>query len=192
MPEDKPNKDAAYWNRLIQSDPNALGYFYDNYVDQLFRAALRITDNRELAKDALQEVFIEIWHYRKTLGNVCNTQAYLSKVLRSILLKKIKKESLINHNLPEDTLVSPVQSIEESIIAIDLDREKKHKLQLAVSTLTKRQKLILELRFFRGLSYDQIAEKLCMNYQSVNNLAFRTILSLRKQMFVILFIFLIF
>ena len=192
MPEDKPNKDAAYWNRLIQSDPNALGYFYDNYVDQLFRAALRITDNRELAKDALQEVFIEIWHYRKTVGNVCNTQAYLSKVLRSILLKKIKKESLINHNLPEDTLVSPVQSIEESIIAIDLDREKKHKLQLAVSTLTKRQKLILELRFFRGLSYDQIAEKLCMNYQSVNNLAFRTILSLRKQMFVILFIFLIF
>ena len=52
MPEDKPNKDAAYWNRLIQSDPNALGYFYDNYVDQLFRAALRITDNRELAKDS--------------------------------------------------------------------------------------------------------------------------------------------
>ena len=191
MPEDKPNKDAAHWNRLIQSDPDALGYFYDNYVDQLFRAALLITDNRELAKDALQEVFIEIWHYRKTLGNVCNSQAYLIKVLRSILLKKIKKESLINHNLPEDSLVSPVQSIEESIISVDMDREKKYKLQLAVSTLTKRQKLILELRFFKGLSYDQIAEKLCMNYQSVNNLAFRTILSLRRQMFILMLIFLL-
>ena len=192
MPEDKPNKDAAHWNRLIQGDPDALGYFYDNYVDQLFRAALRITDNRELAKDSLQEVFIEIWHYRKTLGNVCNSQAYLIKVLRSILLKKIKKESLINHNLPEDSLVSPVQSIEESIISVDMDREKKYKLQLAVSTLTKRQKLILELRFFKGLSYDQIAEKLSMNYQSVNNLAFRTILSLRRQMFILVLVFLLF
>ena len=192
MPEDKPNKDAAHWNRLIQGDPDALGYFYDNYVDQLFRAALRITDNRELAKDSLQEVFIEIWHYRKTLGNVCNSQAYLIKVLRSILLKKIKKESLINHNLPEDSLVSPVQSIEESIISVDMDREKKYKLQLAVSTLTKRQKLILELRFFKGLSYDQIAEKLSMNYQSVNNLAFRTILSLRRQMFILVLVFVLF
>ena len=72
-----------------------------------------------------------------------------------------------------------------------MDREKKYKLQLAVSTLTKRQKLILELRFFKGLSYDQIAEKLCMNYQSVNNLAFRTILSLRRQMFILMLIFLL-
>jgi DNA-directed RNA polymerase specialized sigma24 family protein len=40
----------------------------------------------------------------------------------------------------------------------------------------------LELRFYHGLSYYQIAEKLGMNYQSVNNLAFRTFRRLRSAM----------
>ncbi len=52
-----------------------------------------------------------------------------------------------------------------------------------MSNLTSRQILILKLRFYEGLSYEQIADKLSMNYQSVNNLAFRTIMRLRQNMY---------
>jgi RNA polymerase sigma-70 factor (ECF subfamily) len=51
-----------------------------------------------------------------------------------------------------------------------------------MAQLTTRQKLILRLHYYEGLSYEQIAEKLSMNYQSVNNLAFRTIRHLRSIM----------
>jgi RNA polymerase sigma-70 factor (ECF subfamily) len=183
------NIDAVYWTRLKQGDPEALGYLYDRYVDKLFLAASRITNNRELAKDALQEVFIELWNYRETLSDVNHSQSYLVKVLRSILLKKLKKESATSPFRAEESLVSSEQSVEDIIISSDTDREKKGKLHRALSNLTSRQKLILELRFYEGLSYEQIADRLSMNYQSVNNLAFRTILSLRRQMYIGLLLF---
>jgi RNA polymerase sigma-70 factor (ECF subfamily) len=178
--------DTAYWNRLKKGDPDALGYLYDTYSDKLFIAALRMTRDRELAKDALQEVFIEIWNYRNTLGDVLHSQSYLTKVMRSILLKKLKKENLVSHYTVADSLVSPEESMEDVIIASDTDKEKKYRLRLALSNLTNRQKQVLEMRFHEGLSYEQIAEKLSMNYQSVNNLAFRTIHRLRSQLHIII------
>ncbi|MCW3116342.1 MAG: hypothetical protein JWM28_424, partial [Chitinophagaceae bacterium] len=105
-----PSIDTLYWNRLKKGDSQALGYFYDKYVDRLFIAAMRITDNRDLAKDALQEVFIELWNYRNTLSDITHTHSYLVKVMRSILIKKLKKESLISHSLNEESLVFSEQS----------------------------------------------------------------------------------
>ena len=55
-----------------------------------------------------------------------------------------------------------------------------------MSGLTTRQKLILRLHYYEGLSYEQIADRLSMNYQSVNNLAFRTIRHLRSMMLFLL------
>lgn len=181
------NADSGYWYLLKQGDANALGFLYDNYVDKLFAAALRITDNRELAKDAVQEVFIEIWHYRYSITEIQHSQTYLIKVLRSILLKKIKKENIFKYFPLDDTFCSPEQTIERIIIDRDIDKEKKYKLNNALSKLSIRQKQVLDLHFYKGLSYELIAEKLNINYQSVNNLCFRSILRLRNLMFSILF-----
>lgn len=185
--------DSAYWARLKKGDSHALGYFYDQYADKIFVSALRMTTDRELAKDALQEVFVEIWNYRNTLGDVMHTQSYLIKVMRSIILKKLKKESQYSvYSIPE-TMISADDNIEEIIISSDFDKEKKIRLHEALANLTKRQKLVLEMRFNEGLSYEQIADKLCMNYQSVNNLAFRTIHRLRSQLLAVsLFLFIFF
>jgi RNA polymerase sigma factor (sigma-70 family) len=181
-----PPIDAVYWNRLKKGDPQALGYFYDKYVDRLFMAAMRITDNRDLAKDTIQEVFIELWNYRNTLGDIIHSYSYLIKVMRSILFKKLKKELRIKRLPLDESLMFSEQSIEDIIISADIDKEKKSRLHRALSNLTSRQKLVLEMRFYQGLSYDQIADKLSMNYQSVNNLAFRTILRLRNQLHIFL------
>lgn len=178
--------DTACWNRLKKGDPQALGYLYDNYADKLFTAALRMTTDRELAKDCLQEVFIEIWNYRNTLGDVIHTQSYLVKVMRSVLLKKLKKESRITHFVASETLASAEESMEDLIISSDIDKEKKKRLHIALSNLTSRQKQVLEMRFYEGLTYEQIADKLRMNYQSVNNLAFRTIHRLRSHLLTII------
>ncbi len=174
--------DLAYWNRLKKGDPEALGYFYDTYADKLFLTALQISDNRELAKDALQEVFIELWNYRETIAEIKHSPSYLVKVLRSILIKRLKKENLTSYYQIEESWVCSDRNMEDIIISSDTYKENNNTLHRALSRLTARQKLILQLRFYDGLSNEQIARKLCINYQSVSNLVFRTILRLRMQM----------
>ncbi len=182
MPQYIYLNDAACWKQLKAGNSEALGYFYDNYIDRLFQASLKMTDNRELAKDALQEVFIEVWHYRASIGDVQHTYGYLVKVLKSIILKKVKSKIIIGELVEKDQGIFKEENIEESIISADIATEQKNKLNKAIGQLTSRQKQVVKLRFFEGLSYEQIAAKLSMNYQSVNNLAFRAMLSLRRQM----------
>ncbi len=173
--------DSIYWNRLKQGDPQALGYLYDTYIDKMTTAAFHLVNDRELIKDAVQETFIELWNYRDTLGDIRHSQSYLVKVLRSIIIKKVKTDTQM-HSITDEMELASEQNHFDSMAALENESEKNEKLKMALSQLTSRQKLIIRLRFFEGLSYDQIAEKLNMNYQSVNNLVFRTILSLRRQM----------
>ncbi|HEV2480983.1 MAG TPA: sigma-70 family RNA polymerase sigma factor [Puia sp.] len=173
--------DPDCWGRLKKGDPAALGELYDVYVDKLFLVATGLTDQRELARDALQEVFIELWKYRESLGDIQYPLAYLSKVLRSILIRKLKKEFPKKH-LPVEEALLHLEDRENHSIGFDDGSEITTRLNHAISSLTTRQKLIIRLHYYEGLSYEQIAEKLRMNYQSVNNLAFRTIRHLRTLM----------
>jgi RNA polymerase sigma factor (sigma-70 family) len=175
------NLDHAQWNRLRNGDASALGYLYEKYVDRLFQAAVRMAGNRELAKDVLQEVFIQLWTYRKSLGAVDHPEAYLLKMLRTTLLKKLKKEKPLARLVMAEAMASPENNREDLLILMDHARENRKKLDEAMSRLSSRQALILKLHFYEGLSYEQIAERLSMNYQSVNNLAFRTITRLRSH-----------
>lgn len=182
MPECMFHNDAACWRELKEGNPDALGYLYDTYIDRLFSTAIKMTDNRELAKDALQEVFIEIWHYRNSIGDVNYSYSYLAKVLKSIILKKVKAKIVISALADSDHRADEEKNVEEALVLSDITREQTAMLNNALSNLTSRQKQVVKLRFFEGLTYEQIAAKLSMNYQSVNNLAFRAMLNLRKQM----------
>ncbi|MCO5241031.1 MAG: sigma-70 family RNA polymerase sigma factor [Chitinophagaceae bacterium] len=182
MPDYNYQNDAACWRQLKEGNAQALGYLYDTYIDRLFHAALKMTDNRELAKDALQEIFIEIWHYRVSIGEVNHSYSYLVKVLKSIILKKVKRKVIINELHDNEHKLADPQNIEETIMSSERITEQKSRLNMAIAQLTTRQKQVVRLRFFEGLTYEQIAVKLSMNYQSVNNLAFRAMLNLRKQM----------
>ena len=175
------NIESVYWIRLKAGDSAALGYLYERYIDKLFVVAMRLTDNRELAKDALQEVFIQLWQYRKTIGTVNHSQAYLIKILRTTLLKKLKRELPTANLVMADAMASGDSNREDILIRLDMDREQHTRLGQAMSCLSNRQLLVLKSHFYDGLSYEEIAERLSMNYQSVNNLAFRTILRLRHH-----------
>jgi len=181
MPERMVYNQTDCWKGLQNGDPEALGYLYDTYAGKLFEAASRITSNRELSKDALQEVFIDIWNYRSSLGTVIYIQSYLVKVLQNIIFKKLKAASLSPDREAFFEMINPDNNIEEKLIAADTERETSGRLRRACLQLTERQQTVIKLRFYEGLSYVQIAEKLRMNYQSVNNLVFRTLSTLRKE-----------
>jgi RNA polymerase sigma factor (sigma-70 family) len=179
MPERMVYNQTDCWKGLQNGDPDALGFLYDAYADKLFDAALWVTGNRELIKDSLQDVFIEIWNYRSSLSTVTHPQSYLIKVLHNIIFKKLKAASPILINGEE--IAYGALNAEEQLVADDTARENASRLKNACRRLTARQQTVIQLRYYEGLSYKQIATRLRMNYQSVNNLVFRTLTSLKKE-----------
>jgi len=73
-------------------------------------------------------------------------------------------------------------SVEHELIDDDYaTKEKVIHLNKLLNELPSRQKEALYLRYHQGLTVEQIAEMLDVNYQSASNLLHRGLLSLRKE-----------
>ena len=63
MPEDRPlADDAALVRQVGAGSQSALGDLYDRYVDTVFAAASRLTSDRQVAEEVVQDTFLALWN----------------------------------------------------------------------------------------------------------------------------------
>jgi len=172
-------EDSALWSAFKHGNEKALISIFDRFAETLYNYGVKIHNEREGVKDAVQELFIELWRNRASLSDTDSIKFYLFKSLR-YKLYRIKKSRVNTHFLrlsQTDDGVSP--SHEFFMIAEQVSAEKRQRLMTMLDNLTPRQREAVFLRYFEELSYDRIASIMEMNKQSVYNLIHAAILQLR-------------
>ena len=76
--QNSPYVDTLVLNALRNDDEAALNYLFTTYYNKLFRTGLKLGASSQTIEEAIQSVFVDIWQYRKTLGEVQSFEAYLS------------------------------------------------------------------------------------------------------------------
>lgn len=71
-------------------------------------------------------------------------------------------------------------SYEEIMVGLQQDEELKNKLRVAIAQLTPRQVELIQLKFFEGLSYEQIAQRTSQSVKTAYNTVYDAIKMLRK------------
>ncbi len=177
-----------YWCNIISGDKEAFLLFYHKYYRALFCYGFSLSADRELTKDCLQELFLDIWNTRSTLNkDVENIQSYLFTWLRRKISRKqlrLSKDRTYQHSVEGSQ--SEEFSYEELLIAFQTTEEKKEQLKLALETLTKKQLEIIRLKFFENLSYAQISAKTSLTTRSIYNIIHLAITRLREAMPILL------
>lgn len=84
-------------------------------------------------------------------------------------------------DLHEIRQLSDYETIETRIEKTENDSESHHKLRKAIYQLPKRQQEAIFLKFYEGLDNEQIAELMQVNRQSVANLIFKALSTLKTQ-----------
>jgi RNA polymerase sigma factor (sigma-70 family) len=136
-----------------------------------------------MVKDCLQELFLRLWRNRDTLADVKAARPYLFKSFRRILLQQIaerRKEAAAKITDEGAFELSP--SVETTIIDVEQREEMLQRLRHCIASLTKGQREVIYLRFFQGLSYQEVADVTEIQVDSVYNLVSKTIDLLRKKM----------
>jgi len=175
-----------YWLCMVGGDQNAFLTIYQNHYQSLFSYGLSITGDKELTKDCIQELFLEIWKTRITLNNeVGNIRSYLFTWLRRkighALSRLAKAKALV---VTQDATLNQ-SSYVDLLIAFQQSEEKKDQLRDALKKLTKKQLEIIRLKFFDNLSYAEIAAKTSLAPRTVYNLIYEGIRHLRENMIVL-------
>jgi RNA polymerase sigma factor (sigma-70 family) len=171
-----PYIDTLVLNALRNNDEAALNYLFTNYYNRLFRAGLKYGATNDTIQEAIQAVFIDVWQYRQTLGDIVSFEAYLKGALKK-RLSKIASNSVKNptsditnpkytEGVENDILLS-VEAYENVMILQETNDSKRQALISALEQLTPRQKELIVLRYFEEMSYADIATKTQLQTDSI-------------------------
>lgn len=177
--------------RLKADDKEALAELYNDNVRALYNYGNKIAHSAIVVEDAIQDLFIDVWNYRKNLGEIRSMRAYLYASLRRKIVKSLNQNSVLNNDYRWDDLNLLDDSHEEKIIAKENSDERTIKLRANLKNLSPRQYEAIVLRFYDKLQYQEIATIMEMNEQSARNLIQRGIESLRQYSGIIVSLILI-
>lgn len=154
---------------------------YDKTIDNLFAFGTKLTSDREMIKDCIQDVFVKLYTKRGELDSVVNIESYLYISLKNRLNDEFRRNSHICDNeIDDNSIKTPLD--ENGIYAlenIEEERNKAKKLSGYLKCLSPRQQQIINLYYMEQRKYDDICRIMGINYQSVRNLMHRSLLKLR-------------
>lgn len=181
---DYTSNEERLWKSFLNGDLKAWEQIFKLFYKDLYGYGIKLSARPELTKDCIHELFVVLWDRRAHLDEVGSVKAYLLASLRRSLLKKIRKKR--KHYVDWDAKVHTTAEIqfspEEVIIRDEINADKRHALYKALDSLPDRQKEVLYLKYFNGMSYEEIEEILAINYQSIRNHVYRAVKRLRKIM----------
>ncbi|NBC65620.1 MAG: sigma-70 family RNA polymerase sigma factor [Bacteroidetes bacterium] len=168
------------WDQFVDGDHGSFKKLFHGYYDGLYVYGLKLCNEPNLVKDSIQNLFINIWERRDDLDHVESPNVYLYVSLRRNILRKRKKQVRSREIAEEAKDDFDIHfGVEELIIKNELKQELKVKLHSALEQLSNKQKEVLYLHYYNGMSYGEIEEILSINRQSIRNHMYRAMETLR-------------
>jgi RNA polymerase sigma factor (sigma-70 family) len=158
MPEPAASHDDASLAQLIRSgDREALGALYDRYASVAMATALRIVTDREQAEDVVHDAFLTVWRkidrFDPTRGAL---RGWLLTITRNLAIDRIRA-----NRGDEDVAALDEQSRLTSGGNPTWDEAVRRlsaaELRAAIALLPAEQRTAIELAYFGGRTYREIA-----------------------------------
>lgn len=168
------------WRLVTAGNEQAFLELFKQEYQHLFAYGFSMTADRELTKDCIQELFLELWEKRTTLNNeVSNIRSYLFTWLRRKISFQVSKDQKRRLLAGDPDASEP--SYEELLVAMETSAEKKAKLSKALTALSGQQLQMLRLKFFENMSYVDIAQREKLSQRTVYNLVYEALKRLRQS-----------
>lgn len=174
--------DARAMRLVLEGDDEGLRELYDRYAPFALGMALKIVREQNEAEDVVHDAFIAIVEradqYRPERGTVV---AWLVTTVRNLSLDRARRRVRRAQITTEELRHEPTEPVPdpESIAWLARDREA---VRAALARLSESQRRTLEVAFFEGLSYPEIAERDGVPLGTVKSRAARALAALRAAL----------
>ncbi len=169
--------------RLAKGSEQAFQDLYHAYFPNLMRYGKAISDDLELIRDTIQDLFVWVWQNRERLVQLEQLDAYLYRAFRNNL------SALLNQSNNRQQLLTIISSHQNGLLTegkIELEEKEeeqktKNQLRKLIDELPQKQREVIYLRYYEEKTYHEIAEILEVNTQVAQNYAMRALAKLREH-----------
>lgn len=172
--------ETEIWNQISVGNTIAYSEAYRFYYKRFFNYGRKFTEDVQLLEDAVQEALLTIWDKRKIITSLEYPASYFYNAFRYQLFHKIKQFQKQNIEVSDDLesdFLAEQMSVNESV-----DTALQNRLKTALTTLTSKQREAIFLRFYEGLSYDEVAGILNITTKATYKIMSRALGNLKDAM----------
>lgn len=147
---------------------------YREYAPTMFRYGSKLSKDRELVKDAIQQVFYTLWKSKDKISTPSSIKNYLLKALRCEIIKKLTR-GVTHETLPEEYCFEAATSYEADLIAFQTNELNRERIAYVLAQLPVRQREVIFLKYYSNLKYEEISAVMGIEQQSVYKLTYKAI-----------------
>jgi RNA polymerase sigma-70 factor (ECF subfamily) len=182
LPENSSSSDGDLLASLAKGDLAAAACLYDRYASMLLALALRIVRDRAEAEDVLHDAWVTLnersAQYSPERGSVV---AWLVTLVRNLSIDRTRRRDrrgVILRRVAGEELKPAARDPEGQL----LDATRFAAVRRALASLPDVQRQTLEVAFFEGLSYPEIAAREGVPLGTIKSRAARALSSLREAL----------
>lgn len=174
--------------RVVQGDNEAFALLVRRYQGMVFNVAYRLLGNQGDAEDLTQEAFIRAYRAMESFDATRPLAPWLKRITTNACLNWLEMQrvrpqttaaDLVTTDQVEDPLdnfADPGGTPEQHLAGF----EQTQRIRLALTGLPTRYRVVIELRHYQDLSYDEIAATLNVPVSTVKSDLFRARKMLEK------------
>jgi RNA polymerase sigma-70 factor (ECF subfamily) len=145
----------ALLQRIVQGDELAFEAFYKHYYPRLFRFILRTTRQPEAIEELIQETLLVVWEKPERFNFSSKISTWVFGIAYHKALKSMSKTARRSNDLDVDELN---ETIDDPFANLAENTETQDWLNCALDCLSVDQRAVVELTFYHGLPYQDIAK----------------------------------
>jgi RNA polymerase sigma-70 factor (ECF subfamily) len=151
-------------------DEDAFRVFYDRTARSVWSYLARLTGDRTLADDLLQESYYRFLRAERRFDSESHRRNYLFRIATNLAHDRRRRgRNVVNVPVPAEN--EPGALMDGSDLAAETER--RTDLARAMATLKPREREMLWLAYAQGSSHEEIAESLGVRKASIKILLFR-------------------
>lgn len=151
--------------RLTEGDEDAFCELYATYKNRLIYFAMRFLKSREYAEDVFQDAFTVVWQSRRFINPDASFSSYLYTIMRNRILNQLRNAA--NEEKLKESILSQALDYTEDTKREVMLNDLKSLISHALQQLTPRQREIFEMSREAQLSHKEIADKLGISINTV-------------------------
>ena len=174
---------CAALNQPLRTCPEALSTIYMAHYRHVLQVCRRFFRQREDAEDAAAEVFLKLHRVLETRDEALPFRPWVSTVAGRHCIDKLRRGKREKNSSVEETDLSGVSdSSIPSPLSQVLSKEERLEVREQVIRLPERYKVPLILRYYKHMSYSEIACAINSGLPAVRMMIFRAKEQLRRSL----------
>ena len=163
----------SFINRILKGDSQAVIEFYKSYSPKILSYLSKKLPRHEDAEDLTNDVFLEAIDSLSLLRKKENTSAWLYGIAHNKMVDFYRKQKIKSMLLSQAPFL---QIFANEIYQPEFQFEKnriRDKIEEALHNLSHNHRIILQLRYEKGVSVKEIAKTLNLSFKAAESLLFR-------------------